>query len=219
MKLSLALLAIAASSINAEVLSLTPATYEAATAGKTVFIKFFAPWCGHCKSMAPDWEKLASEWEGHAVGLIAEVDCTNEDARPLCDANGVKGFPSLKWGDPNALEDYEGGRTYDDFAAFATDSLKPVCSVAQIDLCDDEKKALINSLQAETEDELKAKIKTSEDLLEEAEAEFTAAVEQLQTTYENLTKTKEEKEAEVKASGLSLMKAVLKSKTSGSDEL
>lgn len=177
--------------------------------------------CGHCKSMAPDWEKLAGEWEGHAVGLIAEVDCTEEETRPLCDANGVQGFPSLKWGDPSALEDYEGGRTYDDFAKFATENLKPVCSLANLDLCDDEKKALINGFLAKSEDELKAEIKVKEGLLEDAENEMKTEVEKLQATYEALMKTKEEKENEIKGSGLTLMKAVLKSKASasGSDEL
>jgi len=219
MKLSLTLLAIAAASADAKVLSLTPENYDAATAGKTVFIKFFAPWCGHCKTMAPHWEKLAAEWEGNAIGLIAEVDCTVEDSRALCDGNGVKGFPTLKWGAPDALEDYAGGREYDDFAKFATENLKPVCSVAQIDLCDDDKKALIQSLQAQSDDALKTQIKAAEDLMENAETEFSAAVEELQATYEALMKTKEDKENEVKNSGLTLMKAVLKSKEGGSDEL
>merc|ERR1712113_706038 len=96
--------------------------------------------CGHCKKMAPDWEKLAKEWEGHEIGLVAEVDCTAE-GKPLCDANGVKGFPTLKYGDPSALDDYKGGRSLSDFKTFATANLKPVCSVSNIDLCDDEKKA------------------------------------------------------------------------------
>jgi len=168
--------------------------------------------------MAPDWEKLAGVWEGHEIGLIADVDCTT-DAKPLCDANGVKGFPSLKYGDPNALEDYKGGRTYADFEKFATENLKPVCSVTNLALCDDEKKALIETLMAKPEAELDAEIKTFEDLLETAETEFKAAVEGLQKTYEALMKEKEDKEEKVKDSGLSLMKAVKKSKSSGSDEL
>jgi len=177
--------------------------------------------CGHCKSMAPHWEKLASEWEGHAVGLIAEVDCTEEATKPLCDANGVQGFPTLKWGDPSALEDYDGGREYDDFAKFATENLKPVCSMANLDLCDDDKKALINGFLAKSEDELKAEIKVKEALLEDAETTMKTEVEKLQATYEALMKAKETTESEIKASGLTLMKAVLKSKTSetGSDEL
>jgi len=218
MKFSLALLALGAASANASVTSLTPENYDALTGGKTVFIKFFAPWCGHCKKMAPDWETLATAWEGHPVGLIAEVDCTT-DAKPLCEENGVKGFPSLKYGDPGALEDYKGGRTLKDFEKFAEENLKPVCSVNNLDLCDDEKKALIGALMAKPDAELDAEIKAAEDLLASAETEFKAAVETLQKTYESLMKTKEEKEESVKAAGLTLMKAVKKAKASGSDEL
>merc|ERR1740139_194656 len=174
--------------------------------------------CGHCKKMAPDWETLAAEWEGDAIGLVAEVDCTTE-GKPLCEANGVKGFPALKYGDPSALEDYNGGRSLSDFQTFAKGNLKPVCGINNLDLCDDEKKALINGLMAKPNAELESEIKASEKLLEDVEKEFKESVEGLQTTYENLMKTKEAKEEEVKNSGLSLMKAVQKKKASGSDEL
>merc|ERR1712241_1284738 len=150
MKFSSAVLLLIASSASAgTVPSLTPDNYDSITEGKTVFIKFFAPWCGHCKKMAPDWEELAGEWEGHDVGLVAEADCT-ADGKPLCDREGVKGFPTIKYGDPNSLEDYKGGRSLSDFQEFATENLKPVCSVANIDLCDDDKKTLINSLMAKS---------------------------------------------------------------------
>merc|ERR1712232_1145818 len=72
------------------------------------------------------------------VGFVASVDCT-AGGKPLCDSNGIQGFPTLKWGDPNALEDYQGGRSLDALKSFATENLKPVCSVSNIDLCDDEK--------------------------------------------------------------------------------
>lgn len=54
--------------------------------------------------MASDWEKLAEEWKDHAVGLIAEVDCTEESGKPLCEEYGVEGFPTLMYGDPSAPE-------------------------------------------------------------------------------------------------------------------
>jgi thiol-disulfide isomerase/thioredoxin len=54
--------------------------------GTTTFL-LLVTWsrCGHCRSMAADWEQLANDWEGHEVGLIAEVDCTSDGGQPLCE--------------------------------------------------------------------------------------------------------------------------------------
>merc|ERR1712226_685407 len=182
-KLSLTAAALSFAAVNADVLQLTPSNFSEMTAGKTVFIKFFAPWCGHCKKMAPDWEKLAGDWDSDKIGLIAEVDCTDEEARPLCDVNGVKGFPTLKYGDANDLQDYKGGRTYDDLSSFAKKNLVPICSPSNLDLCDEEKK------------------------ISDADTAMKEGVEELQKTYEQLNKDKEATIEAVKASGLGLMKA------------
>merc|ERR1712060_730661 len=102
---------------------------------------------------------------------VFEVDCTAE-GKPICDQNGVQGFPTIKWGDVDNLEDYQGGRTYDDLKKFADENLKPICSPANIDLCDDEKKAKIEELQALSEEELSEQIKTKEDEMAAAEKDF-----------------------------------------------
>merc|ERR1712232_491173 len=203
---------------SAAVPSLTPANHGSMTDGKTVFIKFFAPWCGHCKRMAPDWEKLADEWASNEVGLVAEVDCTT-DGKPLCDANGVRGFPTLKYGDPNALDDYQGGRTYDAFNSFAKENLKPICSPANLDLCDDDKKAEIAKLQAMPVADLEAKIEEKKKLLKDAEDHFEAEVKKLQDTYEQLQKTKDDTTKEIKESGLGLMTSVLTHAKKAKEEL
>merc|ERR1719215_575324 len=120
---------------------LTEETWDSAVAGKTVFVKFFAPWCGHCKSMKPDWDKLMAEYKDHATTLVADVDCT-ADGKPLCETVGVQGFPTIKYGDPSDLQDYEGGRDFAALKKFA-DELGPLCSPANPDLCSDEKKKQI----------------------------------------------------------------------------
>jgi hypothetical protein len=170
--------------------------------------------------MAGDWEKLYGVWEGNAGALVAEVDCA-ADGKPLCDANGVRGFPTLKYGDPASLEDYSGGRDYDTLAKFAEENLKPMCSPTNIDLCDEAKKAEIEALMAETVESLDAKIVIEEKKLEEAEETFKAEVQKLQETYQTLQETKDATMDDVKSSGLGLMKAVKAhaAKSSGSDEL
>eukprot|EP00965_Chrysotila_dentata_P140780 4653927-Pleurochrysis_carterae.AAC.1 len=57
-----ALVFAAALSSAAATLELTPDTFEEQVfkSGKSAFIKFFAPWCGHCKKMKPDWDTLAT---------------------------------------------------------------------------------------------------------------------------------------------------------------
>merc|ERR1712048_97072 len=197
MKFTAAIALLFSSYATAAVPSLTPANYDSMTDGKTVFIKFFAPWCGHCKKMAPDWEKLSAEWEGNDIGLVAEVDCT-ADGKPLCDANGVRGFPTLKYGDPNALDDYQGGRTFDAFNSFAKENLKPICSPANLALCDDEKEAEIDGFMSKSVEELDTAIKAEEAKLEAAEAKFKEEVEKLQATYQALMTAKDDEVAAVK---------------------
>jgi hypothetical protein len=167
--------------------------------------------------MAPDWEKLSDEWEGHDTGYIAEVDCTTE-GKPLCDSNGVKGFPSLKYGDPASLEDYQGSRTYKDLAAFAKDNLKPVCSPSNIDLCDDEKKKQIEEYMKLTEEEIETRISAEEEKLETAETEFKDAVTKLQDEYQKMSQEKDDKIAAVKESGLGLLKAIKAAKAKETKE-
>eukprot|EP00172_Hildenbrandia_rubra_P000029 Plantae.Rhodophyta-Hildenbrandia_rubra.ctg10133.p1 GENE.Plantae.Rhodophyta-Hildenbrandia_rubra.ctg10133~~Plantae.Rhodophyta-Hildenbrandia_rubra.ctg10133.p1 ORF type:complete len:520 (-),score=166.96 Plantae.Rhodophyta-Hildenbrandia_rubra.ctg10133:1531-3090(-) len=74
---------------------------------KLVLVKFYAPWCGHCKAMKEDFEKAAEELKGKAV--LADLDATVE--KELAEKHGVKGFPTLKlFGDGELLSDYKGGR-------------------------------------------------------------------------------------------------------------
>ena len=169
--------------------------------------------------MKPDWDKLMDAFADSKTALVADVDCTAE-GKPLCDANGVRGYPTIKWGDPSALEDYKGGRDFDSLKKFADEHLKPICSPANIDLCDDEKKAEIEKFSAMSAEDLDAAIKEKEAEMEKAEEDFKNGVSELQEKYQTLMTQKEETLEAIKQSGLGLMKAVRAAAgKKGSDEL
>mmetsp|Transcript_105104 Transcript_105104/g.255159 ORF Transcript_105104/g.255159 Transcript_105104/m.255159 type:complete len:172 (-) Transcript_105104:260-775(-) len=171
--------------------------------------------------MKPDWDKLMKNFnKGKRAqhGLIADVDCTTE-GKDLCEKHGVQGFPSIKWGDPDALEDYDGGRDYDSLKAFAKANIKPLCSPANLDLCDDEKKAKITELQELSAEDLATKIEEKQKEMKEAEETFEAEVKKLQETYQQLQKTKDETVAAVKSSGLGLMISVQSHAKKAKEEL
>lgn len=156
--------------------------------------------------MKPDWDKLMGDYNNHATTLVADVDCTAA-GKPLCDANGVKGFPTIKYGDPASLEDYKGGRKYDDLAKFAKD-LKPVCSPGKIDLCDDAQKAEIEKIQAMPDADLESAISEKEKQIADAEAKFKTETEKLQKKYKALEADKKATVEGVKKGGLGMLKSV-----------
>jgi len=168
--------------------------------------------------MKPAWDKLMAEYKGSKTALVADVDCTAA-GKDLCETHGVQGFPTIKWGDPSALEDYDGGRGLDELKSFAKDNLKPLCSPTNIDLCDDDKKKQISELMALADADLSEKIETAEKEMKDVETWFEAEVQKLQETYEGLEKEKTEKTTEIKNSGLGLMKAVKAAKGKAKTEL
>lgn len=167
--------------------------------------------------MKPDWDKLIADFKDSPSALVADVDCT-AGGKSLCNEIGVKGYPTIKWGDPNNLEDYKGGRGYDQLKKFAEENLGPTCGPNNIDLCDADKKAEIEKFQKMPAADLDAAIKDAESKLETAEADFKKFVEGLQKQYEEANKKKDDTLAEIKNAGLGMMKAV-KAAGKGKEEL
>mmetsp|Transcript_15199 Transcript_15199/g.23641 ORF Transcript_15199/g.23641 Transcript_15199/m.23641 type:complete len:173 (-) Transcript_15199:337-855(-) len=172
--------------------------------------------------MKEDWEKLMDAFADSPTALVGDVDCTAAGEK-LCEDNAVQGFPTIKWGDPSNLEDYQGGRDYESLKAFAEENLKPMCSPVNIDLCDDDKKAQIKKFKEMDDENLKYTIQGKEGDIAAAQEEFERFVEGLQKAYEEGQAKHDEVKEAIKNSGLSLMKSVLSTRRreakTGSEEL
>jgi len=141
------------------------------------------------------------------TALVADVDCT-AGGKTLCNENAIRGYPTIKYGDPNNLEDYKGGRDYSSLKEFADKNLGPSCGPNNLDLCDEETKATIKKFQAMPAADLEKEIKDKEAALETLEKDFKTFVEGLNKQYQEETKKKDDAVAEIKSGGLGLMKAV-----------
>jgi protein disulfide-isomerase A1 len=87
-----------------------------------VLVEFYAPWCGHCKKLAPEWESAATQLKGKAV-LVALDATVEKDAAGKFD---IKGFPTIKiFRDGELSGDYESGRTADAIVKYVKGNMGP----------------------------------------------------------------------------------------------
>ncbi|GHP05259.1 hypothetical protein PPROV_000401100 [Pycnococcus provasolii] len=88
-------MALAVAGVSGEAVSLTADSFAGSVGEKdtAVFVKFFAPWCGHCKKLAPTWDELATTYAADDSVVVAKVDCTQEKA--LCQEQEIKSYPTL----------------------------------------------------------------------------------------------------------------------------
>merc|ERR1719271_1774243 len=107
--------------------------------------------------------------------LIADVDCT-AGGKSLCEEVGVRGYPTIKYGDPDDLQDYKGGRSFADLKKFA-EGLGPQCGPANLEICDAEKKAKIEEFQKLSSEERDKLITERQTEMEKLEEDFKAFVE------------------------------------------
>jgi protein disulfide-isomerase-like protein len=83
------------------------------------FIKMYAPWCGHCKSMAPTWEEFAAKVEGKLN--VGKIDCADASNKRFCGEMKVSGFPTLLYiGEDGKYVKYAGQRSLAKFEEYIT---------------------------------------------------------------------------------------------------
>ncbi|RLN96413.1 hypothetical protein BBJ28_00020473 [Nothophytophthora sp. Chile5] len=114
------------STSSSDVVTLTDDTFDdlVLNSGEVWMVEFYAPWCGHCKALAPEWEQAASDLKG-AVKLGA-LDATANEQKAA--EYGIRGFPTIKVFGPSAsaasdAQDYPGARTASGISTFALQAL------------------------------------------------------------------------------------------------
>jgi len=98
---------------------------------KDVFVKYYAPWCGHCKKLAPIWEELGEFYKENQNIVIAKFDSTANEAEGV----DVRGYPTLifypRGGAPSV--NYEGERDLEGFKTWLSENAETVKDGAQKD--------------------------------------------------------------------------------------
>jgi protein disulfide-isomerase A1 len=88
---------------------------------KDVLVEFYAPWCGHCKALAPKYDELAEKYSAFADKVtIAKIDATANDV-----PDDISGFPTIKLfkaGSKDEPLEYSGARTVEALADFVRDN-------------------------------------------------------------------------------------------------
>jgi len=111
--------------------------------------------------MKPAWDQLGGEFKDSSSVVIGDADCTGT-GKSLCDANDVKGYPTIKYftGETGPSgTDYSGGRTFEDLKKFTDDELSVKCLIDNDDGCTDKEKEFMGKWKAKTADEVGAQMK------------------------------------------------------------
>jgi len=100
---------------ESDVVVLTDENFDTTLASNDlILVEFYAPWCGHCKKLVPEYEKAATELKGKAV--LAKLDATTETN--AAESHDIRGYPTIKLFRKGKPTEYKGGRTAQNIVEF-----------------------------------------------------------------------------------------------------
>jgi len=156
--------------------------------------------------MKPAWEKLENDADilKMSTAVVGDMDCTVH--KDTCGKMGVQGYPTIKHGSTDNMEDYKGGRDLDSLRKFASTELGPGCSVDTMENCDDAQKKELEKYIAMPAGERDTKLTELKKAMADAEEEHNALLKTLQATFKE-SQEKMEKLKEDSAPQIKLLKA------------
>lgn len=107
------------------VIDATESNFEELTSTGLAMVKFYAPWCRHCKNLVPHWGESAAQLQGHAKFI--KVDATVEQG--LASNYDAQSHPTLKVFHDGIVSGYEVGRSTNDLVSFVKRRLAPAVEI------------------------------------------------------------------------------------------
>lgn len=118
-------------------------------------IKFYQDWCGHCKRMKPDWDRLAEE--APASVFIKDVDCGVES--DLCKEHGVQGYPTIMVYKDGDEEKYTGDRSFFSLMEYVQSNLAKQCDIASsIETCSERQQSYLVKWQDKEQEAIRKEV-------------------------------------------------------------
>lgn len=118
--------------------------------------------------MKPAWDQLAETWKDSSSVLIGDVDCTAEGGEALCSANGVSGYPTIKYYNAESGKEgysYNGDRSFEALNSFVEDELYRECDVKTKDSCSEKELAYVKKMADQGQEKWAAEAKRLQGLL------------------------------------------------------
>eukprot|EP00943_MAST-04B_sp_MAST-4B-sp1_P000382 g382.t1 len=189
---------------------LTDDNYDEKTRGKVIFVMFYLPYCGHSMALQPTFSELESEYFKNGTHLVQRINCEDENGRKtvkLCNYNGINAYPSIMYGNPQALKLYTGPFELNNFKTFIN-GMKVPCTPEYFEYCDKEQQETMMHAMSMTEEQIQLSIENEEEKIRNVTASYDLKLKEIESMYEQMMDEQKEEIEKIKRGDLALYKSV-----------